>query len=114
LIDGPPELSDLSSKYTEFHRGRGNDPLVGLRLGRLLEAAGLEVLTFQGRYSIGPLPPGMRPPQWAAREAMIAEGVITADDAERWRVGFEKADAAAVRPLSLVPVFIGVGRVAGP
>jgi len=111
LVDGPSELDDLGTTYAEFHRARGNDPQVGLRLGRLLHAAGLEELTFQGRYTIGPLPQGVRPPQWAAREAMVAEGIITVDDVERWRRGFEKADEAELRPTNLVPMFVAIGRV---
>jgi len=112
-IDGAPELDDLFEKYSQFHRARGNDPLAGLRLANLLKAAGLEVLAFEGRYSILAAPPGMRPPPWAGRDSMLAQGTITQDDVDRWQGGFEKSDALEVRPTIFVPLFIAIGRVAG-
>lgn len=39
----PADLEDLNDAYVEFHRSRGNDPQVGLRLDELLAAAGLQV-----------------------------------------------------------------------
>jgi hypothetical protein len=63
------DLEDLSDRYRELHRRRGNDISVGLRLEELLGAAGLDVVDFTGRYMIGKLPPGLRPPAWAGRPA---------------------------------------------
>jgi hypothetical protein len=31
---------------------------------------------------------GVRPPSWAAREAMVDAGIATADDVERWDRAF--------------------------
>src|SRR4051794_1705519 len=84
MVDVDPELDDLSEKYARFHAMRGNDPRIGLRLSHLLRAAGLEVASFTGSYNIIESPPGMRPPAWAAREAMVAEGAATIEDFERW------------------------------
>jgi hypothetical protein len=63
------DLEDLSDRYRELHRRRGNDISVGLRLEELLGAAGLDVVDFTGRYMIGKPPPGLRPPAWAGRPA---------------------------------------------
>lgn len=68
-----PWCPSATCNITRFHAMRGNDPRIGLRLSHLLRAAGLEVASFTGSYSIIDAPPGMRPPAWAAREAMLAE-----------------------------------------
>ncbi len=109
-LDMDPDLDDLVEVYAAFHAARGNDPQVGLRLGKLLARAGLEVATFVGRYSIIAVPPGIRPPLWAAREAMLAEGAATEADVARWGAAFERSDAATERPTFFAPSFVGVGR----
>ena len=111
-VDGDPELDDQVDRYVEFQRRRGNDVAVGLRLRHLLEGAGLEPLAYEGRYAIVRPPPGMRPPSWAAREAMVAEGVATADDVQRWAAAYERTDAQPVRPTVFAPTFLAVGRKA--
>jgi precorrin-6B methylase 2 len=110
LVDMDPDLADMSEKYVRFHAMRGNDPLVGLRLGHLLRDAGLDVVSFTGSYNILTLAPGLRPPAWAAREAMLAEGAITQADLDRWSAAFERSDAAAVRPVAFAPGFVAIGR----
>lgn len=110
MIDADPELDDLAERYARFHAMRGNDPRMGLRLGHLLRAAGLEVASFTGTYTIIEAPPGMRPPAWAAREAMLADGAATTEDVERWRAAFSRSDAAATRPTIFAPSFVAVGR----
>lgn len=110
LLAADPDLADLTDKYVEFHRQRGNDPLVGLRLARLIGAAGLELVTYVGRYAIIAVEPGLRPPPWAAREAMVAEQILTREDVERWKVAFERLDAAEERPTMFAPNFVAIGR----
>lgn len=109
LLDADPELSDLFDKYVELHRRRGDDLRAGLRLGRLLERAGLDVEVHEGRYSILPLPPGLRPPAWAALQAMRSQGIASEDDARRWEEAFARMDAAALRPTLFVPWFVAFG-----
>jgi SAM-dependent methyltransferase len=104
------DLDDLSDRYRELHRRRGNDISVGLRLGELLGAAGLDVVDFTGRYMIGKPPPGLRPPAWAAREALVEAGLAEPADIERWSTAFERADGRRDRPIRFSPVFVGVGR----
>lgn len=110
IVDADPELDDMADKYARFHAMRGNDPRIGLRLSHLLRAAGLAVASFTGSYSIIEAPPGVRPPAWAAREAMLAEGAATTEDFERWNAAFARSDAAATRPLIFAPNFVAVGR----
>lgn len=110
MLDGDPELDELVDRYAAFHSARGNDAMVGLRLGRLLETAGLVVEDFTGSYSIIQIPPGIRPPLWAARDAMVAQGAATEQDVERWGAAFDRLDAATVRPTIFAPLFVGIGR----
>ncbi len=109
MLDDDPELEDLSAKYAELHRRRGNGLRAGLRLGQLLGRAGLDVVLHEGRYLIVPLPPGFRPPSWAARDAMLAQGIASPDDLRRWEAAFERSDAAPTRPTVFAPTFIAIG-----
>jgi len=110
VLDCDPQLADLDQRYAELHRRRGNDLQVGLKLRRLLEAAGLEVELHEGRYMIAVMPPGLRPPSWAARDALRDEGLATEDDLRRWSAAFERTDAAPIRPTVFAPYFVGIGR----
>jgi hypothetical protein len=109
ILDVDPDLADLSDSYIEFNRRRGNDLQAGLRLGKLFSRAGLRVTTHEGRYSIISAPPGLRPPPWAAREAMVAEGVAGLQDIARWGAALERMDAAKARPTVFAPNFICIG-----
>jgi precorrin-6B methylase 2 len=104
------EIADLNAAYTQFHVQRGNDPMVGLRLGEFLTDADLVDVQHTGHYTIAPAPPGIRPPAWAARDTMVAERIVTDADVARWGAGFDRLDTATDRPTMFFPVFIGVGR----
>lgn len=110
LLDLDPALADLMERYTEFHRRRGNDLQTGLRLGKLLTAAGLHLAVHRGWYQIMTPPPGVRPPPWAAREAMLAAGVVTQDDVKRWSDALDRMEAAASKPTIFMPEFVAIGR----
>jgi ubiquinone/menaquinone biosynthesis C-methylase UbiE len=109
ILDVDPDLEDLDEKYRELHRRRGNDLQVGLRLGKLLTRAGLEVVLHEGRYVIAAFPPGLRPPAWAARETMVAQGIASEEDVRRWAAAFARMDAVADRPTGFAPFFVGIG-----
>ena len=101
ITPSEPELQDLQERYWEFHRARGNDLSVGLRLGDLLTDAGLTVERYACRAPVLRVPPGMRPPSWAARNDMVAEGFATDADIKRWedafaRLAFGQASTLAV------------------
>jgi len=106
----PPELQELSDRYLAYQSSRGNDMQIGLRLGQLLAGAGLELLAYRGEYAILPAPPGMRPPPWAARAAMVAAGFATEDEVAAWGTAFETLDACPDRPTLFLPGFTAVGR----
>lgn len=105
-----PDLEDLDHRYWEWHAQQGNDRSVGLRLAELLAGAGLEVVEFSGRYDILRPPPGVRTPGWAARDALVASGLATADDVARWDAAYVRADALPERPTVFVPLFCAIGR----
>lgn len=105
-----PDLEDLSARYVEWHHQRGNDLAAGLRLAELLRAAGLEAVDYQGRYNIFTPTPGFRPPSWAARDALVAAGLATNGDVERWRLALERLDAVAERLTVFVPLFFAFAR----
>jgi SAM-dependent methyltransferase len=104
------DLTDLQERYTAFRAARGDDNRAGLRLADRLARAGLELLEFRGRYFIGQVPAAVRPPSWAAREAMVAAGVATEDDVRRWDRAFREVQAAPVPATVFVPSFTAVGR----
>jgi SAM-dependent methyltransferase len=103
-----PDVDDLLARYRELLALKGCDFMTGLRLDELLSAAGLEVLEFRGRYAIIDVPPGVRPPAWAARDAMVAAGIATEDDLARWQAALERADTRKTRIFA--PSFAAVGR----
>jgi SAM-dependent methyltransferase len=105
-----PVLTEINERYHAFHAARGNDLRTGLHLAQWLRGAGLEVAEFRGQYQILPAPPGLRPPAWAARDAMLAAGMVTTADLQRWERAMDELDAAADRPTLFMPVFLGLGR----
>ncbi|GAC1610313.1 MAG: hypothetical protein NVS3B26_16390 [Mycobacteriales bacterium] len=110
MLDLDPDLDDLDDKYISFHRRKGNDLLPGLRLGKHLHASGLELLAYVGQYTILEAPKGMRPPAWAARQAMLEAGVATAQDIARWDAAFLRLNEQELRPTLFFPSFIAIGR----
>ncbi|MDT4926633.1 MAG: hypothetical protein QOG01_4346 [Pseudonocardiales bacterium] len=115
-IDGPgvrvrptdPDVEDLSDAYRRFHAARGNDLEVGLRLRDLLTSAGLEVGAYRGWYNILQPPSGLRPPAWAARDAMVAAGVATSADIARWEAALDRLGEQ--RPTVYASLFGAVGH----
>ena len=106
----PPVLSEMTERYRAFHAARGNDLRTGLKLAGWLRAAGLEVVDHRGTYQILQAVPGMRPPAWAARDAMVAAGVVTQADVERWGRELAELDAGSERSTVFMPLFTAIGR----
>lgn len=109
-----PVLTEINERYRAFHAARGNDLRPGPHLAGWLRDAGLEVLDFRGRYQIIPAPPGLRPPAWAARDAMLAAGIVTTADLDRWDQAIEDLDTAPTRPTLFMPLFTALGRTRMP
>jgi precorrin-6B methylase 2 len=110
ILGAGPDLGDMVTRYLEFHRGRGNDPCIGLRLARLLESAGLQVISFHGAYTIMTVPPGIRPPAWAARQQMLADCIIDHGVLRRWETALNRLDTCPVRPTIFAPQFTAIGQ----
>jgi hypothetical protein len=104
----------MHARYRAFHATRGNDLRPGPQLAGWLRDAGLEVVEFRGRYQIVPAPPGLRPPAWASREAMLDAGVVTAADLDRWERAIAELDASPDRPTFFMPLFTALGRTPAP
>lgn len=107
-----PVLAEINERYRAFHALRGNDLRTGLHLGEWVRAAGLELVDFRGTYQIVTFPPGLRPPALAAREAMLAAGVVTEADLDRWERELSAVDAKPDRPTGFMPIFTAIGRAA--
>lgn len=106
-----PDLQDLMTRYRDYHAARGNDLSIGRALGSLLESAGLTVEIFRSGGPVLRVPPGIRGPAWAARDAMVAAGFATGDDLARWSAAFERQDTLADRPWFASSACVAVGRV---
>jgi SAM-dependent methyltransferase len=103
-----PDLVELQERYLAFRASRGDDNAAGLRLAERLVRADLELVEFRGRYVIRELSSRLRSPGWAAREAMVAAGMASAEDLRRWERAFE---ATAQRPATFfAPMFTAIGR----
>ena len=103
-----PDVEDLNDRYRAFHADKGNDLRVGMRLPALMAGAGLVVEDYRGWFNIMRPSGGVRPPAWAAREAMIEAGHATDDDVTRWERAFTELDADP--PRVFAPLFGCVGR----
>ncbi len=110
MLGAEPDAVDLMDRYTTFHRARGNDPQIGLRLGALLQGAGLELVEHRGTWTVMPAPVGVRPPPWVAREAMVRDGIATTDDVDRWQAALERMDRSTTRPTVFMPFFTATAR----
>lgn len=102
-----PLVAEIDERYKAFHAARGNDLRTGVHLAEWLRGAGLEPVEFRGVYQVIEAPPGMRPPAWAARHAMVDAGIVTPADLDRWERGL---DGLEVRPTLFVPMFSAIGR----
>lgn len=103
-----PDVDDLNDAYLRFHAARGNDVATGLRLDALLRTAGLDVIAYRGWYQIVTLQRPIRPPGWAARDAMVAAGIASDADVTRWDVALDRLTEQ--QPTLFLPIFGAVGR----
>ncbi len=84
-IDPPiADLTDLTERYIDYLRSVGRNPAAGPEMGSTLVRAGFELAGRHAEYVMPPPGRGVRPPSWAAREAMVAAGIASDDDVERW------------------------------
>ena len=84
-IDPPvADLVDLTDRYITYLRSVGRNPATGPTMGSTLIGAGFELVGRDAQYVMPPRGRGVRPPSWAAREAMVDAGIASTDDVERW------------------------------
>lgn len=107
-----PELADLGEMYRRHQQALGNDIRTGGRLGALLDAAGLEVKTFRVASPAFRMPQGMRGPEWAARESLVAAGLADPTDVSRWSEALDRLDRQEYRPWIVLPMYVAVARKA--
>ncbi|MGZ4681569.1 MAG: methyltransferase domain-containing protein [Acidimicrobiales bacterium] len=108
------DLQDLLDRYAVHLSDTGREPAIGPKLGSAVRAAGFDQVE---RSAIVQMPPPqalttIRPPAWAAREAMRASGHATDADIERWDRALSSFAATAIeldRAL-FMPVYLVIGR----
>ena len=84
-IDPPlADLVDLTERYITYLRSVGRNPSAGPSMGSTLIGAGFELVGRHAEYVMPPRGRGVRPPAWAARQAMVDAGLATTDDVDRW------------------------------
>ena len=114
-IDPPaPDLDELVDCYVQHLLDSGRDPAAGPKLGSLAAAARF---TLVERWATITVPPpvvltSVRPPAWAAREAMIASGHATPADVARWDAALTHFAETAEREQRAVftPIFGLIAR----
>jgi ubiquinone/menaquinone biosynthesis C-methylase UbiE len=105
-----PEFARLNAAYRELHARQGNDLSVGLRLGELLTAAGLETIEFTGRYQIVRPTAGIQSPAWAARDRLLSEGLATSEEVAEWGALFDRIQRQRIEITIFLPQFVAIGR----
>jgi ubiquinone/menaquinone biosynthesis C-methylase UbiE len=114
-IDPPDEdVQDLLDRYVLHLSDTGRDPAIGPTLGSAVADVGFEQLA---RSAIVQMPPPaalttIRPPAWAAREAMRSSGHATVADIERWDRGLSRMAATAIDEdrAYFLPVYLVIAR----
>jgi SAM-dependent methyltransferase len=104
------DLQDMESRWLKLLRARGCDLTVGARLQHLLLDAGFTLDEGEAHYAVSSRR-GMRPPEWAAREAMLEAGIASPADVARWQAALERMDRDPRAPLVYVPMFRAIARV---
>ena len=108
--DPDPDLVDIMDRYWQMLADRGCERSAGPRLGAYAEDAGMHVVARKPRVDVVPLLPGLRPPAWAAREAMKASGHATDDDIARWEAAFQRTDASGEVNVMFGAMFTVIAR----
>jgi SAM-dependent methyltransferase len=103
-------IRQLMDAYQRFQLARGAALEVGLHLDELLSGAGLEVVAYLGLCDVMALPPGVRGPSWAARDAMVEANVITPAQVEEWGRHLDELEASGQRITVFAPRYLAVGR----
>ena len=105
-----PQLDEQYARYADFHRSLGNDPRLGTQLGAMLRTAGLEVAEHRGVFQrIPAMLVADGGPLASAQDAMIAAGIISAEEAVAWRAARQRF-AALPDAEAWFATFVAIGR----
>ena len=107
-----PDIEDLSNRYINYMKSLGNDVSIGLRLGELVNGAGLVMTEREAHYQIIDMAKakGIRPPSWAAHQSMVKAGAATMEDVARWDAALQHYAEQQVEKVAFVPVFRVVAK----
>jgi SAM-dependent methyltransferase len=81
IPDTAPDEQDLEQRWITIMRKGGNDPVLGRQLAAVLAQAGFRVDAVQERVDELAVE---RSPAWTARHALLAQGLATEADIQRW------------------------------
>lgn len=113
FVPDDPDLAEERDRWLELLRRQGNDLAMGANLGARIREAGLELVEFSGRYDIVWLSDLSEPsggPARAAREAILAAGLATAEECERWDAATNRIFADPEGKYICVPIFCAIGK----
>jgi SAM-dependent methyltransferase len=113
IQNADPDISDLWERWREMMGRRGNDASIGPGLAALVRDAGLNVTDADARFDVVELTPQLRPPSWAARDALVDAGLATADDVARWDNAFVCLAHQPEPTVAYVPIYRVVARHPG-
>lgn len=108
--DMDPDVLDLGDRWWEAVASHGNDIAIGPRLGALAEDNGFQVVERRARYDHFPLLPQMRPPAWAARQAILDADLCTDDDIARWDAALDRYMQTTTGNIAYMPNFTVLAR----
>jgi len=102
LPDTAPDEQDLEQRWITLARKRGNDPAVGRRLAALVAEAGFVVDVAEDRVDQLSVD---RSPAWTARDTLVAEGLATQPDVERWEAAINRRLSTIGKLTAAMPVY---------
>lgn len=105
LPNAAPDELDLEQRGITMHRKRGNDPAMGRQLAAVLDRAGFHVDAVQERTDELAVE---RSPLWTAREALLADGLATEADFQRWESAINHRLSTTGMLTVQIPVYCAV------
>lgn len=102
IPDTAPHEQDLEQRWMTMALQRGNDPALGRQLAAVLRKAGFQVEAMQDRVDELAVE---RSPAWTARHALLADGLATQADIQRWESAISHRLSTTGRLTVQLPVY---------